>query len=71
MHAAGCDIGLTALGMVTCLQESELEAAKWMSIAEYAAQPFLKGVPMFETLRERYAHTTHAMCAPAMQIYSL
>jgi hypothetical protein len=35
------------------LQESELEAARWMPLDEFMANPFAQGVALFDRLRER------------------
>ncbi|KAL6760913.1 NUDIX hydrolase domain-like protein [Haematococcus lacustris] len=40
------------LGSVVA-QEEELEAAQWMSLEDYAQQPFLKGVALYDKIRER------------------
>jgi hypothetical protein len=43
-HCAGTSIGCA-------VQESELEAAKWMPLHEYVQQTFQKGVPLYDQMR--------------------
>jgi hypothetical protein len=40
-------------------QETELESAKWMPMAEYAEQQFQRGVPLYEKIRERCVLSSH------------